>query len=539
MSRGPKRGKSIWSRRADDYEALVKRSECQFPTFYCPEPKLRFTGNRYTANPKRGIAEFGPLDELRSRSAIRLGVVGTPESIDHFSTYLASMSHLVTAGVNAREKHFDPIVFPDFPGANLDSAFRTEIKLEQAHQRVIPHKLFEHDLKPSRPESQIKNVVTRIGDELDVLGDLDSQPDVVVIIMPPMVQDACQHVGDSMRRRPVGTLTASEAFSKKMGSVQSRTTQSYFDFEFGAETAQDDRGYWNFHHALKARAMRSGIPTQLIWERSLFGEQTSQDPASIAWNLMTGLYYKSGNIPWEVEGLSSDTCFLGISFFKSGLYSGADTHTSLAQIFSGHGEGLVMKGGKAIKESHKPAHMDRLSAEALVRSALELYARHHPGTKARRLVVHKTSQFWPDEIDGIVAALPNDMRFDLVALSTESDIRFMRSGTHPPLRGTCIKLSERETAMFTVGYIPEFRMYPGAKIPRPIILTHERGDSTRETICQEFMALTKLNWNSCSYASKEPITTLFAASVGSIMAEYLALLEAERGEFETKYRFYM
>lgn len=539
MSSESRRGRTVWSRRADDYEALLKRTQYQFPTFHCPEPSLRFSGNRSTSNPKRGIAEFGPLDELRARAVIRLGVIGTPQSIDHFSTYLNSITGLVTPGVNAREKQFDPIVFPDFPGARSDAAFRTEIKLESAHQRVIPQKLFERDLKPSNPANQIKNIVMRIGAELDVLGDLDSQPDVVAIVMPPFVQDTCQHVGDAMRRRPAAAVTPNEAFFKKMERVESKTSQSFFDLEFGVEPAGEDNGYWNFHHALKARAMRAGIPSQLIWERSLSGEQTSQDPASIAWNLMTGLYYKSGNIPWEVEGLPLDTCFLGISFFKSGLNPRADTHTSLAQVFSGHGEGLVMKGGKAVKESRKPAHMDRMSAETLVRSAVELYARHHPGAQARRLVVHKTSHFWPEETAGIEAALPNDMRLDLVALSTESDIRFMRSGTHPPLRGTCIRLSEQQTAMFTVGYIPEFRLYPGAKVPRPIVLTHERGDSTRETICRELLALTKLNWNSCAYASKEPITTLFAGSVGSIMAEYLALPETERGAIETKYRFYM
>jgi hypothetical protein len=50
---------------------------------------------------------------------------------------------------------------------------------------------------------------------------------------------------------------------------------------------------------------------------------------------MTGLYYKAGNNPWEVEGLPFDTCFLGISFFKTGLDANAATHTSLAQVFSG------------------------------------------------------------------------------------------------------------------------------------------------------------------------------------------------------------
>jgi hypothetical protein len=533
------RARGVWTRRADDYEALLKRTHYQFPGFYCPEPQLRFSNNRLVANPKRGIADFGPLDELKIRPVIRVGAIGTPESIDRLSTYLHGIAGRVSAGTNARDKAFDPIVHPDFPGTNPDLAFRIEIRLEPSHQRVIPSKLIEQDLRPANAVDQIKNVVTRIGAELDVLGDLDSQPDVVVIVMPSIVQDTCQHVGNAMRRRPVAALTPAEAFTKTMMSKATRTSQAFFDFPFEEDAPKEDRGYWNFHHALKAQAMRAGIPTQLIWERSLLGEQTTQDPASIAWNLMTGLYYKSGNIPWEVEGLPVDTCFLGISFFRSGLHANAAMHTSLAQVFSGHGEGLVMKGGKAIKEPRQAPHMDHATAEMLIRDALALYARHHPGSQARRLVVHKTSQFWPEEVSGIEAAVPSHTQLDLVALSVASDIRFLRTGTHPPLRGTCIKLSDRDTMMFTVGYIPEFRQYPGAKNPKPILLRHERGDSTRDSICREIMALTKLNWNSCVYASKEPITTLFAASVGSIMGEYLAILEKERGPLQTKYRFYM
>lgn len=285
--------------------------------------------------------------------------------------------------------------------------------------------------------------------------------------------------------------------------------------------------------------MRTALPTQLIWERSLKGEQTSQDPASIAWNLVTGLYYKAGNIPWEVEGLPYDTCFIGVSFFKDGLHASAGTHTSLAQVFSGHGEGLIMKGGKAIKERGRSAYMDRETARRLVSEALELYGSHHPGGKARRVVIHKTSPFTADEIAGVEQVLLGGMKLDLVSMTQGSDLRFFRSGVHPPLRGSYIKLSAQDTLLFTVGYVPEFRDYPGAKNPEPILIRHERGDSTRETICSEIMALTKLNWNSCSYGAKHPITVLFAEAVGSIMGEYLAIPEIERGQLQIKYRFFM
>ena len=533
------RSRDLWSRRADDYEALLKRLKHPFDSSYCSEPRLRFAGDHITPNPKRGIAEFGPLEEFKIKPVIRVGVIGTPKSIDSFSSYVKQIARIVSAGTNTRDKPFDPLMFPDFPGIDRSAAFGVEFRVEPRYERLIPEKALEQDLTPASAADQIRNVVARIASELSVLADLDPQPDVVAIVMPPFVQDVCQHVGDDMRRRPAAALTPAEAFEKDMAKVASKTKQGSLDFGFVGDEPKPDRGFWNFHHALKARTMKAAVPTQLIWERVLKGEQVTQDPASIAWNLVTGLYYKAGNIPWEVEGLPYDTCFVGVSFFKDGLHSGAGTYTSLAQVFSGHGEGLVMRGGKAVKERGKSPYMDRETARRLVNDALGLYGSHHLGGKARRLVVHKTSPFTPEEVDGIELALDEGMRLDLLSMTQGSDLRFLRPGVNPPLRGTYIKLSDHETLLFTVGYVPEFRDYPGFKNPEPILIRHERGDSTRETICEEIMALTKLNWNSCSYGAKHPITMLFAEAVGSIMGEYLAIPEPERGHLQTKYRFFM
>ncbi len=77
------------------------------------------------------------------------------------------------------------------------------------------------------------------------------------------------------------------------------------------------------------------------------------------------------------------------------------------------------------------------------------------------MVVHKTSPFTPEEVAGFELALDEGMRLDLVSMTQGSDLRFLRPGVNPPLRGTYIKLSDHETLLFTVGYVPEFRDYPG------------------------------------------------------------------------------
>src|ERR1700721_1475211 len=57
--------------------------------------------------------------------------------------------------------------------------------------------------------------------------------------------------------------------SKDMAKDAAKSNQGFLDFGFVGDSPKEDRGFWNFHHALKARTMRASVPTQLIWERSL------------------------------------------------------------------------------------------------------------------------------------------------------------------------------------------------------------------------------------------------------------------------------
>src|SRR5690242_12603442 len=102
------RRRGVWSRKADDYQALLERSRFPFVSDYCAEPRLRFADDRLFANPKLGIAEHGPLEEYKYKPVVRVGVIGTQPSIDHFSSYITTISGNVSTGVNSRNKPFDP-----------------------------------------------------------------------------------------------------------------------------------------------------------------------------------------------------------------------------------------------------------------------------------------------------------------------------------------------------------------------------------------------------------------------------------------------
>jgi hypothetical protein len=59
------------------------------------------------------------------------------------------------------------------------------------------------------------------------------------------------------------------------------------------------------------------------------------------------LYYKAGGTPWRLKRLSTalDTCFVGISFYRS--LDRFNLSTSIAQVFNERGEGVVIRGSVA------------------------------------------------------------------------------------------------------------------------------------------------------------------------------------------------
>jgi hypothetical protein len=203
-------------------------------------------------------------------------------------------------------------------------------------------------------------------------------------------------------------------------------------------------------------------------------------------------------------------------------------------VFSGSGEGLVLKGQKAVvdKKRDRNAHLDERGAEQLLTQAINLFTQHHKG-KPARVVMHKTSRYWPEELAGFKKALGDIYRHDFLALE-KLDTRFMRLGKEPPLRGTVVSLAPKHHAVFTVGYIPYLRAYPGFRIPNPLEVVEHFGESPTELLCQEILGLTKVNWNSCSFASSDPISILFARTVGRILTEIPPGVSAQ-----TKYKFYM
>ena len=381
-------------------------------------------------------------------------------------------------------------------------------------------------------------MVRLVVERLSVLSNREPQPDVVVCAMPKDVEAACGPEARAVGRTKV-FLTKEEKARRRAERRDQKCGQMRLEFDFGDdETEQADpsslRFNQDFHNALKARAMATGLPTQLVWDSTLRRSRGTQDPATVAWNFFTALYYKAGNVPWELSFSDGGSCFVGVTFYREGPDPEAATRTCLAQAFSETGEGIVLRGDPVTwdRERDRKPHLNREAARKLLEQVLDTYHRHF-SVLPRRVVVHKTSRYWEDERQGFLDALSSVPSHDLLAIERRG-VRFFRLGVEPPVRGSVVQLGDRNYLVFTRGYVPFLRAYPGLRVPNPLEVVEHWGDSSPNRVCSEILSLTKLNWNTSAFASADPITIGFSREVATIIKE---LPEGVQPHF--KYRFYM
>jgi hypothetical protein len=181
---------------------------------------------------------------------------------------------------------------------------------------------------------------------------------------------------------------------------------------------------------------------------------------------------------------------------------------------------MVLRGEKFHwdeKTLGRSPHLSAEDAETLVKRVVREYEllHHH---KPTRVVVHKSSTYWPDELRGFKAGLLVVNDYDLVAL-TRRQTRLFREGDYPPLRGTRASIAGRTHILYAMGYIPFLRGYPRGYVPDPIAIVEHHGASSADRICDEVLALTKMNWNCADFATGTPITLAFSKQVGEVMSE--------------------
>jgi hypothetical protein len=405
---------------------------------------------------------------------VRVGFVGSATTVAAATEWLRELAQ----GVPGDENN------PEFPGSSKDRGFFTELRFDAAWNETLSQTEIKELLEIPRQRARFEATVALIDDKIRRLSERDSAPQYIVIAVPDDVLVKCRIANYRDRER---------------GNV-----------------------HRDLRRAVKAAAMRHHIPTQLLRQQTMDGRD--ETPLSkIAWNYFTGLYFKAGGRPWGPVGLSPGTCYAGIGFYRALGDSSPNVHTSLVQAFDEHGDGLVLRGPNfewdPARETSRSPHLSEETAGSLVALVLKRYQELMKQTPTR-LVVHKSSRFWPAEKAGFQAALKGHVQtYDLVALQGQSAVRLITENKYPPLRGTRFSVGDLDY-LYTTGFISSLGEFHGMHVPSPIqVADHIGQDTPTDALLTEIMLLTKMNWNSAGFAGKFPITLRFSELVGEILRE--------------------
>jgi hypothetical protein len=497
------------------------------------EPDLLFGRMGRNPNPKFGLAEYGPFDVLEENSGLReiqVGIIGTGQTIEDCKAWLRRCEREIEA-VDGKARQY-----PRFPGFNENAPFHCRLKLHQSSEQRLVASEVGSITDVQGDEDRFDKALDMLEKRISLMLEFSS-PDVIVFALPDEIADTCWSLGGERLRRRRRGLTRAERVLLRIIERDRQVGQGQL-FPEAFELEEDFRPiYRDFRRALKARIMRWRCPIQIGLPSTWRDSRHVQDAATRAWNFFVALYYKAGGRPWNLADIEDGTCFVGVSFYQVATEKMNYVYTSLAQVFDRRGDGIVVRGTKFDWDPSnwgRSPHLPRLAAENILRKAVQKY-REISLTDPKRVVLHKSSRYWREELDGFRDAVKGISQYDLVAMY-QRGTRFFREGAYPPLRGTLCQVGNYASYLYTSGYTPNLGTYPGPYVPEPIEIVEQFGDSSTQQLSREILSLTKLNWNSATFACGFPMTLFFAREVGKILSE---VPEADAENIQSSYRFYV
>lgn len=303
----------------------------------------------------------------------------------------------------------------------------------------------------------------------------------------------------------------------------------------------------DFHRQVKAACL-TVAPTQVLRETTLnpdafknsagFPIRRTQDAATVAWNLTTGLYYKTQPAPpWKLHEVRPGVCYIGLVY--KNLPNDPNGHACCAaQMFLNEGDGVVFRGANGPwRTGDYEYHLQPPAAKALLEKVLATYAEKHK-EPPKELFIHGQTSFRDDEWKAFEEAAPADTNVVGVRIkNTHGENKLFRDGDYPVLRGTALILDDRNANIWTTGYVPQLDTYIGPETPNPLFITLLRSKQAMppmQRVLEDIMGLTKINYNSCNFNDGLPVTVRFAKMVGEVL-----VMGSAKGAERQPFKFYV
>ncbi len=294
------------------------------------------------------------------------------------------------------------------------------------------------------------------------------------------------------------------------------------------------------HDALKALGAKYNIPTQVLNDRVF----TFKYKASLAWRLATALYVKAAGTPWKLaplRGVPEDTAYIGLAYALRGDQRDAHYVTCCSQVFDMDGGGMQFVAFEArdpvvdVAEARRNPFLTRDDMRAVLARSLALYQGRNGGNLPKRLVIHKTTSFKQEEIEGAfdaLAGVPDIECIEVGAASCWRGVWLIPTGRSRPLskaagypvpRGTMVVRSGSSALVWVAGNAPGVsntgNYYQGKKsIPKPLQLIRHAGRGALEIMAHEALALTKMDWNNDALYDPVPVSIRYSKRLAQTIA---------------------
>lgn len=501
---------------------MIEFPEKTLETLFIEEPALGFGYGQQIDHPKDGLTLYGPQSRP-TRKDITIGVVGTKSGVVYFRDWVATLINGVKVPPRKKTEKIHRLHLSNFPG--MVEAFGIGISPDD----IVPYEIDEGEIErttsiPNHHEAVSSTVDLYLSAVTAHDRNEERHIDVWIFVVPELVFEVCRP--EMGHRRKV-------ALSQGQFTKRQKKRANFPLFEGKIDMSEEDifDDVPDFHRQVKAKLLTMGHTSQIVRETTIAPNKFlnkagwpirgTQDAATIAWNLATGLYYKTqSEPPWKIANMREGVCYVGLVFKL--IPNHAENHACCAaQMFLSEGDGVVFRGANGPwLTDNKEFHLSSKGAKALIETVLQTYKSkfgHYP----KELFLHGTTKFNDSEWKAFEEAAPEGTKIVGVRIkSTYGEMKLFREGDYPCLRGTAIKTNDYEAYLWTTGYAPRIDTYLGPETPNPLFITVLQsigGDTKIETVLEDILGLTKINYNACNYCDGEPVTIRFAKKVGEVL----------------------
>ncbi len=500
-----------------------KVSDSPLKMIYIDEPQLCFGYGQTTDNPKDGLFLYGPHSAPKHTPVINIGAIGTQQGLQLLRKWAIRIGGAINIPPPGKTDKAIRLHLSNFPG--LEEAFGitmnpadfTQIKINDKQLEEATRTLNQHEAVRKTVDLYINEVAHHDKNE-------EEKIDIWIFVLPEIIFERCKP-----KAARAGLDLVHGEFNKKQ---KERIDLPLFKDVIDQSDEEIFDDVPDFHRQIKARLLQIGYPSQLLRETTLAPEEflnaagypkrKLQEPASVAWNIATGLYYKTQpNPPWKLITAREGVCYLGLVFKL--IPNHPEEHVCCAaQMFLNEGDGMVFRGANGpYKTSDYEFHLKHKQAKELILKVINTFIKKH-GKPPKEMFIHAKSSFNNEEWDAFTQAVPKETTLIGIRIKTTTgDVKLFRYGDYPVLRGTAMVMNERHAYLWTSGYTPRIDTYIGPETPNPLYISIQRstGDITPDikSVLSDILGLTKINYNACNYSDGLPVTIRFADKVGDVL----------------------